>query len=150
MHFKIPESVLVVVYTPALDVLLLERADYPGFWQSVTGSRASMDEALLDTCVREVREETGLVVAPSALEDWRVQHCYSIYSQWRPRYAPGVTHNTEHVFGLEVARFTPMLAEQEHARYQWLSWRAAANACFSWTNAQAIRLLGDRDRDRAP
>ena len=28
---KIPESVLVVIHTPALEVLLLERADAPGF-----------------------------------------------------------------------------------------------------------------------
>ena len=143
--FKIPESILVVIYTPALDVLLLERADHPGFWQSVTGSRATMDEPLAETCSREVGEETGLAVAPSDFEDWRLTHRYSIYPHWRRRYAPGVTHNVEHVFGLRVAdRFEPRLAPDEHLRFVWLRWRDAADQCFSWTNAQAIRLLADR------
>jgi dATP pyrophosphohydrolase len=141
-NFKIPESVLVVIYTPALDVLLLERADHPGFWQSVTGSRATPDEPLAATCAREVREETGYAAAPEAFEDWKLVNRYAIYPHWRHRFAPGVTHNTEHVFGLAVAApFVPQLAPREHARFQWLAWRAAADACFSWTNAQAIRLL---------
>ena len=38
MSTKLPVSVLVVVHTEALDVLLLERAARPGYWQSVTGS----------------------------------------------------------------------------------------------------------------
>lgn len=146
---KIPESVLVVIYTPARDVLLLERADHPGFWQSVTGSRASADEPLAETCSREVREETGLARAPSDFEDWRITHRYSIYPHWRHRYAPGVTHNTEHVFGLAVERrFEPVLADDEHIGHLWLPWRDAADRCFSWTNAQAIRVLADR-ADRA-
>lgn len=142
---KIPESVLVVIYTRWYDVLLLERADHPGFWQSVTGSRAHPDEPLARTCAREVDEETGLAYAPHALEDWRVTHRYSIHPHWRHRYAPGVTENTEHVFGLCVEdRFTPRLAPAEHTRFVWLPWRDAADRCFSWTNAQAIRLLADR------
>jgi dATP pyrophosphohydrolase len=142
---KIPESVLVVIYTPELDVLLLERADHPGFWQSVTGSRDSAEESLAQACIREVREETGLVRTVAGLEDWRLTHRYSIYPHWRYRYAPGVTHNTEHVFGLRVdQRFEPQLAADEHTRFVWLSWREAADRCFSWTNAQAIRLLADR------
>jgi dATP pyrophosphohydrolase len=143
--FKVPESVLVVIYTPRLDVLLLERADHPGFWQSVTGSRASMDEALGETCSREVREETGLVRAPSDFEDWRLTHRYAIYPHWRYRYAAGVTHNVEHVFGLVVDdRFAPRLSRAEHTAFLWLPWRDAADRCFSWTNAQSIRLLADR------
>lgn len=142
---KIPESVLVVIYTPECDVLLLERLDHPGFWQSVTGSRASLDEPFAETCSREVSEETGLVRAPSAFEDWRITHRYTIYPHWRRRYAPGVTHNTEHVFGLAVdARFEPVLAPAEHTAFLWLPWRDAADRCFSWTNAQAIRLLAER------
>jgi dATP pyrophosphohydrolase len=142
---KIPESVLVVIYTPERDVLLMERADHPGFWQSVTGSRASMDEPLAETCSREVREETGLARAPSAFEDWRITHRYSIYPHWRHRYAPGITHKTEHVFGLAVdCRFEPMLAIDEHTGFIWLPWRDAADRCFSWTTAQAIRVLADR------
>lgn len=140
---KMPESVLVVLYTPALDVLLLQRADHPGFWQSVTGSRASYEEPLATTCAREVAEETGLRVPPASLVDWRLTHRYSIYPQWRHRYAPGVTHNLEHVFGLPVAKsFVPQLAPREHSAWRWLPWQDAADLCFSWTNAQAIRRLG--------
>lgn len=142
---KIPESVLVVIYTPALDVLLLERVDHPGFWQSVTGSRAAPGEPLRVTCAREVAEETGLLSPAEAFEDWCLQHHYEIYAHWRRRYAPDVTHNTEHVFGLCVAGpFEPVLAPDEHTRHRWLPWREAADACFSWTNAQAIRRIGQR------
>lgn len=145
--FKIPESVLVVIHTAALDVLLLDRCDHPGFWQSVTGSLAAIDEAPVDACVREVAEETGLVTAAGALDDWNLQHTYPIYSQWRHRYAPLVAHNREHVFGLMVVqRFEPRLAPREHRGFQWLDWRAAADQCFSWTNAQAIRRLVGSDR----
>jgi dihydroneopterin triphosphate diphosphatase len=145
MRHKIPESVLVVIYTAALDVLLLERADHPGFWQSVTGSRADLDEPLAQTCAREVKEETGFEAAASAFDDWRRVHRYAIYPHWRHRYAPGVTHNKEHVFGLVVAaRFDAVLASREHTRFQWRPWREAADLCFSWTNAQAVRVLADR------
>lgn len=143
--YKIPESVLVVIHTASLDVLLLERVDHPGFWQSVTGSRATLDEPLAHTCAREVEEETGWAAPATDFDDWRLIHRYSIYPQWRHRYTPGVTHNVEHVFGLQVAaRFTPQLAPREHRAWRWLAWRDAAEACFSWTNAQAIRRLGDR------
>ena len=145
MQYKIPESVLVVIYTGALEVLLLERADHPGFWQSVTGSRAAPDEPLVQTCVREVREETGLDTTRGDYDDWRHVNRYAIYPHWRHRYAPGVTHNTEHVFGLAVvAPFDVVLAAREHTRFQWRPWRQAADLCFSWTNAQAVRLLADR------
>lgn len=142
---KVPESVLVVVYTPALDVLVLERADHAGFWQSVTGSRATADEALRTTCVRELAEETGLTADPEGLEDWQITHRYEIYPHWRHRYPPGVTHNVEHVFGFCVPqRFEPVLHPAEHTCHRWLPWRDAADACFSWTNAEAIRRLGTR------
>jgi dATP pyrophosphohydrolase len=141
---KIPESVLVVIYTAARDVLLLERSDSPGYWQSVTGSRATPDEPLACTCAREVAEETGLVRTPMAFDDWRIVNRYPIYQHWRRRYAPGVTHNTEYVFGLRVdACFEAKLALEEHTRSLWLPWRDAAERCFSWTNAQAIRQLGE-------
>ncbi len=140
---KIPESVLVVVYTRALDVLIVERADHPGFWQSITGSKAKLDEPLRTTCVRELAEETGIVVSETQLDDWKVSHCFAIYEQWRHRYATGVTHNTEHVFGLCLPhRFEPQLDPREHIRHRWVAWRAAADACFSWTNAESIRRLG--------
>ncbi len=145
--WKIPESVLVVIHTPALDVLMLERADHPGYWQSVTGSRDHADEPLLDTCVREVAEETGIdVLAPgiglAALRDWGVRNVYEIYPEFLHRYAGGVTHNTEHVFGLMVPPGTPVrLAPREHLAWRWLPWREAAAACFSPSNAEAIREL---------
>lgn len=143
--FKIPESILVVIHSADGDVLLIERADHPGFWQSITGSRDALDEPLRVTCAREVAEETGHIAAPAQFDDWQLTHRYAIYPQWRHRYAPGVTHNTEHVFGLQVtAPFTPQLAPREHRAYRWLPWRDAADACFSWTNAQAIRRLAWR------
>jgi dATP pyrophosphohydrolase len=58
--WKIPESVLVVIHTPALDVLLIRRADANEFWQSVTGSKDVIDEPLALTAAREVAEETGI------------------------------------------------------------------------------------------
>ena len=144
---KIPESVLVVIHTPELDVLLIERADHPGFWQSVTGSKDRADEPLTETAVREVAEETGIHIGSagvplSKLCDWNLRNVYEIYPVWRHRYAPGVTHNTEHVFGLQVPRGTPVtLAPREHLRYQWLAWREAADKCFSPSNAEAILQL---------
>lgn len=148
MAHKIPVSVLVVIHTPALDVLLLERADHRGFWQSVTGSVESAEEPLEAACLREVREETGWVGPSDALADWHRVHRFRIYRHWRSRYAPGVTHNVEHVFALCVPhRFEPKLDGSEHVAYRWLDWRAAADACFSWTNAAAIRRLGELRSD---
>jgi dATP pyrophosphohydrolase len=142
--YKIPVSVLVVVHTSDLQVLLLERADRPGFWQSVTGSQDE-GETLRQTAVRELHEETGLDAAQYDLRDWQKQNRYEIYLRWRSRYAPGVTHNTEHVFGLTVPAPLPVtLAPREHLRYEWLPWRAAADKVFSWSNAEAIRDLPRR------
>jgi dATP pyrophosphohydrolase len=142
--YKIPVSVLVVVHTPDLQVLLLERADHPGFWQSVTGSQDE-GETLAQTAARELREETGLDAARYGLSDWRKQNQYEIYKRWRHRYAPGVTHNTEHVFSLLVPQPLPVtLAPREHLRYEWLAWREAADKAFAWSNAEAIRELPQR------
>jgi dATP pyrophosphohydrolase len=155
---KIPESVLVVIHTADLRVLLLERADQPGFWQSVTGSKDHPDEDSRDTAVREVGEETGIIVGagsatspppatrtvvpPSALRDWRLSNVYEIYPVWRHRYAPGVTHNTEHVWGLLVpADAAVQLAPREHLAFGWWPWREAADRCFSPSNAEAILQL---------
>jgi dATP pyrophosphohydrolase len=153
--FKIPESVLVVIHTGTLDVLLLERADAPGFWQSVTGSKDSAAESLVETCVREVAEETGIAIGSAAvplanLVDWQLANVYDIYPQWQHRYAEGVTRNTEHVFGLRVPRDTPVRpAPREHLRFEWLEWRAAADCCFSPSNAEAILQLPRRSAARA-
>ncbi|MFC0594257.1 dihydroneopterin triphosphate diphosphatase [Ottowia pentelensis] len=143
--YKIPQSVLVVIHTAALDVLLLRRADIEAeFWQSVTGSKDRADEPLLETAVREVREETGLdATAPGCqLSDWNLENVYDIYPRWRARYAPGVTRNVEHVFGLRVpAGAAVHLSPREHTDYVWLPWRAAADRCYSYTNAEACLLL---------
>ena len=145
MGSKIPESVLVVVHSADLQVLLLERADHPGYWQSVTGSKDSLEEPLTQTCRREVSEETGLDVAAYELTDWQLQNRYEIYAHWRHRYPPGITHNTEHVFGLRLPEPLPVrIAPREHLRYVWLPWEEAAQKCFSMSNAEAIRLLPTR------
>jgi dATP pyrophosphohydrolase len=142
---KIPESVLVVIHTPDLRVLLLERADHPGFWQSVTGSKDAADEPLALTCAREVLEETGIDVAGHELSDWSVTNRYEIYPHWRHRYPEGVTHNTEHVFGLRVAAPVAVtLSPREHLQSVWLPWEEAAGRCFSWSNVQAIQDLARR------
>lgn len=142
MNFKIPESVLVVIYTSDLEVLLIERADKPGFWQSVTGSKDSPDEAWALTAQREVQEETGIDASLFGLRDWQISNVYEIYPVWRHRYAPGVTQNSEHVFGLCVPReIAVTLAPREHLRYQWLPHREAADLCFSASNAEAILQL---------
>ncbi|HEY1092143.1 MAG TPA: dihydroneopterin triphosphate diphosphatase [Burkholderiaceae bacterium] len=144
---KIPESVLVVIHTPDRRVLLIERADHPGYWQSVTGSKDSPDEDLRATAIREVFEETGIQVGSSAvpqeaLLDWQLANVYEIYPVWRHRYAPGVTHNTEHVFGLTVPDGTPVrLAPREHLQYRWLPYAEAADQCFSPSNAEAVLQL---------
>jgi dihydroneopterin triphosphate diphosphatase len=147
-RYKTPISVLVVMYTPALEVLLLERADRPGFWQSVTGSQ-DPDETLRETAVREVAEETGIDAGRYALSDWEKRNRYEIYPHWRHRYEPGVTHNTEHVFGLELPTPLPVrLAPREHLAYAWMPWSAAAERAFSWSNVEAIRELPQRVRGR--
>jgi dATP pyrophosphohydrolase len=143
-NYKIPESVLVVIHTPDLQVLMLERADRPGFWQSVTGSKDWLEELPADTAAREVQEETGISIAEhgGVLRDWALANHYEIYPVWRHRYAPGVTHNTEHVFGLTVPEGTPVtLAPREHLRYRWLPWQEAADLCFSPSNAEAVLQL---------
>ena len=141
--YKIPVSVLVVIHTSDLQVLLLERADAPGYWQSVTGSQDA-DETLVATAIREVREETGLEAGQYGLSDWHQEYCFEIFERWRHRYAPGVTHNREHVFGLLLPQALPAtLSPREHLNQLWLPWREAADKCFSWSNAAAIRRLGE-------
>ena len=143
--FKIPISVLVILYSSDAEVLLLERADHPGFWQSVTGSLDDEKEPLVAAACREVFEETGLAIAPDAMEDWGLSQNYEIFAHWRHRYAPGVTENTEHVFSSQVSRQSAVrLSAREHLRWKWLALEDAAEACFSWTNAKAIRELGRR------
>lgn len=137
--YKQPVSVLVVIHTPNLQVLMLERAAHPGYWQSVTGSREG-DEALIDTARREVAEETG--ITGGSLTDWQRTNTYEIFPEWRHRYAPGVTQNTEHVYSLEVATaLTAQIAPDEHRAWCWLPWQDAAARCFSESNRAAILAL---------
>lgn len=144
---KIPQSVLVVIHTAAFDVLLIRRADAAEFWQSVTGSKDHAEEAFAETAAREVFEETGIDCRPGSalagqLLDWHLENIYDIYPAWQHRYAPGVTRNTEHLFSLQVPAGTPVqLDPREHTDCQWLPWRAAAEACFSPSNAEAILML---------
>ena len=143
--YKTPVSVLVVIYTSDLQVLLIERADKAGFWQSVTGSVEDTDATLRDTAIREVMEETGLDATHYMLTDWQVSNVYEIFEHWRYRYAPGVTHNREHLFGLELpAPLAVSLAPDEHVQYEWVDWREAAKRVFSWTNVDALRRLGEQ------
>ena len=140
--FKIPQSVLVVIHTPALDVLLINRADTPGHWQSVTGSKDTDDEPFELTAIREVAEETGIDARAGVLRDWSLENLYDIYPHYLHRYAPGVTRNLERVFGLTVPAGTPVtLNPREHTAFRWLPWREAADACFSSSNAEAILML---------
>ncbi len=143
-QYKQPISALVVIHTPDLQVLLLERASHPGYWQSVTGSLES-GENLTETALREVGEETGIIASANVLRDWQRTNTFEIFSEWRSRYAPGVTHNTEHVFSLEVAAVQPVrITPDEHLNYCWLPWREAAEKCFSWSNRDAILMLPER------
>ncbi len=140
--YKIPRSVLVVIHTEGGQVLLIERAQQPGFWQSVTGSLDHDDEPWVEAARREVQEETGIEAAASAFIDWHLSNTYEIYPAWRHRYAPGITHNTERLFSLCVPPGTPVrLSPREHRAWQWLDWRAAVDACFSPSNAEAISWL---------
>jgi len=145
MAYKQPVSVLVLVYTPDRHVLLIERADFPDHWQSVTGSQEP-GESLPATASRELLEETGIDArAYGTLTDWQMSNVYEIFPKWRHRYAPGTTHNTEHVFALEVPAPVPVtLNPREHLRFAWLPWRDAAAKCFSWSNRAAIEALAQR------
>ena len=142
---KRPESVLVVVYTRTGKVLLLRRADHPDFWQSVTGSMEWGDEQPAETAARELCEETGIVVAPAALTDWKLQNRYEIFPQWRYKYAPGICDNTEHFFSLELVEEPAVtLSPQEHSEYAWVPFAEAVERVFSWTNRDALlRIMQD-------
>ncbi len=145
-QYKQPISALIVIYTSALDVLLMERTHCPGDWQSVTGS-CDGDESMLATAVREVAEETGLDTANYILTDWHQQNVYDIYPKWQHRYAPGTTRNTEHVFGLQLPQQVAVqLSPLEHVRYLWLPWNEAADKVFSPSNREAILQIPERIR----
>ena len=142
--FKTPISALVLIHTNDLQVLIMERADKVGYWQSVTGSLEA-GETPKQAAQREVLEETGLDANLYDLQDWQCSNIYEIYPHWRHRYAPDVVENVEHLFGLELPQALPItLAPDEHTRYEWVDWREAANRVFSWTNIDALKRLGER------
>ena len=138
-------STLVLVHTPDLRVLLLERSDFPGFWQSVTGSQ-EQGETLIQTATRELKEETGIDASTyGGVADWHLSNVYEIFPRWRHRYPVGTTHNTEHVFALEVPdTIAVRLNPREHLSHLWLPWQEAAPKCFSWSNRAAIEALPAR------
>ena len=143
MSFKKPISSLVLIYTEDFKVLLMERADKKAFWQSVTGSLEE-NETPIEAAAREVFEETGVNTNKYLLEDWHLSHVYEIYAHWRYRYAPNITHNTEHIFGLKVPFVIPIqLSEHEHVQYLWVDWKEAMDKVFSWTNVEAIKKLAE-------
>jgi dATP pyrophosphohydrolase len=142
--FKNPVSALVLIHTVDLQVLIMERADKPGFWQSVTGS-LELGETPQQAAIREVFEETGLDATQYDLQDWQATNTYEIYPHWRYRYAPGITTNIEHLFALELPKKIAItLAPDEHVQYEWVDWREAAKRVFSWTNVDALKRLGER------
>ena len=142
--FKTPVSALVLIHTEDLQVLIIERADKAGFWQSVTGS-LDAGETPQQAAIREVLEETGLHAEQFELQDWQVANTYEIYPHWRYRYAPNVTTNVEHQFTLVLPSALPIrLAPDEHLQYAWVDWREAAQRVFSWTNVDAIKRLAER------
>jgi len=142
---KIPISVLVVIHNANGEVLLIERADRPGFWQSVTGSLDFPDEPTREAAIREVFEETGIDVTAlpaDSLQDMQHVIDYEIYPDWRYRYAPGVISNREHWFTLAVPINIPVhLAPREHTAFEWLPYADAAKRCFSESNSAAILRL---------
>ena len=140
-RYKRPESVLVVIYTTADEVLVLRRRQPPDFWQSVTGSLRWDEIDPLDAARRELAEETGLDKALEIIA-CQVINRFPILPPWRRRYAPDVTENIEHVFRVCLPARAPItLNPAEHEDYVWLSRRMAAERVASYTNRDAILRL---------
>lgn len=147
---KRPESVLVVVYTQAEDVLLMQRRDHPDFWQSITGSLEG-DETITQAAWRELKEETGLSASDGALTDCQLANWFEIYPQWRHRYAPNVTQNKEHVFTFAIPKIIPITLSHEHLSFRWLSKDKASIMASSPSNQAAILkwIVGSQQHGRS-
>ena len=142
---KIPESVLVLIHDNYLNVLLLERADREGFWQSVTGSLDHPSEDLFTAAKRELLEETGIETKDENWLNWNLSRKFKIFSHWRDRYDKDVEFNTEHIFSVCIEKqINVTLSPREHKRFDWLPYVSAAEKCFSWTNSLAIKELPER------
>ena len=136
---------MVVVHDKELNILLLERADHKDFWQSVTGSIDFIKEDLFDAAKRELKEETGMVVANKNWLNWGFSRDFKIFSHWKHRYDENVEFNSEHIFSVCVDPNNDIiLSPREHVDFRWMFWREAADACFSSTNAIAIKELPAR------
>ncbi|HNL68741.1 MAG TPA: dihydroneopterin triphosphate diphosphatase [Leptospiraceae bacterium] len=138
MHYKVPESALVVVYSKD-QFLLLERSDRPGYWQSVTGSR-DVHETIEQTAARELKEETGLTMADGVLISTGRTHTYPIMDEWRHRFAPDVSENRETVFYFSMPQVCNVTLS-EHIRYEWVSGEEAVGRVFSRTNREEIQRI---------
>ena len=137
MPYKRPESVLVVIHTSEGEVLVLNRKDVPGYWQSVTGSLED-GETPRETAVREVFEETGIKVAEN-LVDCHTQNLFTIPPAWKHRYAPDVVYNKEYVFTLLLQKREKIIINQEeHSAYLWLTKSEAILRISSSTNREAV------------
>ena len=139
---KIPRSVLVIAFTPKREVLLMERTDFPGFWQSVTGSQED-GESWAETARRELMEETGFDAALyGGVIDLRYRNVYCIYPRWRHRYPPHQTHNEERCFAVCLpSAIEPSLSQREHIAFEWMPLEAATRRATSWSNVAALRHL---------
>jgi dATP pyrophosphohydrolase len=134
-----PESVLIVIHTADGEFLLIERRKPAGFWQSVTGS-LEWGEFPDQAARREVIEETG--IADGHLTNLQWTQTYEISPSFGRVYAPGITHNLEHAFALELPHRVPVtLSPREHVQYRWLAADEAIETVSSHTNRAIIEHL---------
>ncbi|MBN6711160.1 dihydroneopterin triphosphate diphosphatase [Haemophilus haemoglobinophilus] len=139
MNHKNPNSVLVVIYAQSTKrVLMLQRQDDTDFWQSVTGTIES-GETPRQAAIREVKEEVGIDILAENLPlfDCHKQIEFEIFSHFRYKYAPDVTHCIEHWFLLPLAE-ERAVDLTEHFAYQWLSVQDAIKLTKSPNNSEAI------------